>query len=294
MLNKQKKRFRLAGHLRIGLALLFFLSIHGFVIAQDVTVQGIVTAKDGNGPLTGVSIMIQGTTRGTISDFDGKFSFTAPLNSTLKFSYTGYFEQIIELNGQTNLSVVMEINTSLLNEVIVVGYGSQEAKDVTGAVGKIKAEALREVPAPNLIAQLKGRTAGVSIVNNSSTPGASGQIRIRGNRSLTTTNGSSDALDAPLLIVDGIPYGGSINDLNPDDITSLDILKDASATAIYGSRGSGGVILITTRRGKSGKAVITYDGYHGISNIMSNYKVKGLSHKNLISFKASNSSSKLS
>ncbi len=217
--------------------------------------------------------MLVGTSRGTITDIEGKFSINAPTNGTLRFSYTGYNEQTIAINGQTNLNLVMEINTAVLSEVVVVGYGTQEAKDVTGAVTKIKSEVLKEVPAPNIIAQLKGRTAGVSIVNNSSTPGAAGQIRIRGNRTLTTNQGSSDALDGPLIVVDGIPYGGSINDLNPEDITSLDILKDASATAIYGSRGAGGVILVTTRRGKTGKAVITYDGFHGLTNIMSKYNV---------------------
>lgn len=273
MRNKQKTSPKPRGFWKHSFAVLMFLSLLSFTHAQDVTVQGTVTSKDANEALTGVSILVVGTSRGTVTDIDGKFSITAPTNSSLKFSYTGYTEQTIVLNGQTNFNIVLEVNASLLNEVVVVGYGTQQAKDVTGAVTRIKGDVLREVPAPNLIAQLKGRTAGVSIISNSSTPGASGQIRIRGNRTLTTASGSSDALDGPLLVVDGIPYGGSINDLNPEDITSLDILKDASATAIYGSRGAGGVILITTRRGKSGKAVITYDGYHGLSNIMSKYNV---------------------
>lgn len=273
MRNKQSTNPMLGGLWKAGFSLLLFFAFIGFAHAQDVTVQGVVTSKDGNEALTGVSILVVGTSRGTITDIDGKFTLAAPRNASLKFSYTGYTEQTIELNGQTNLNVVLEVNTSVLNEVVVVGYGTQEAKDVTGAVTKIKSEVLKEVPAPNVIAQLKGRAAGVSIVNNSSTPGAAGQIRIRGNRTLTTSSGSSDALDGPLLVVDGIPYGGSINDLNPEDITSLDILKDASATAIYGSRGAGGVILITTRRGKSGKAVITYDGFHGLTNIMAKYNV---------------------
>jgi TonB-dependent SusC/RagA subfamily outer membrane receptor len=263
MRNKQKTFPGLAGLRRFCVLMLIFLGFLGFANAQDVTIRGTVTSKDGNEPLTGVSILLVGSTRGAVTDIDGKYTITAPTNGTLKFSYTGYNEQTIAINGQTTLDLIMEVNTSILSEVVVVGYGTQEAKDVTGAVTKIKSEVLKEVPAPNLIAQLKGRTAGVSIVNNSSTPGAAGQIRIRGNRTLTTNSGSSDALDGPLIVVDGIPYGGSINDLNPEDITSLDILKDASATAIYGSRGAGGVILVTTRRGKSGKAVITYDGFHG-------------------------------
>src|SRR5690606_25514506 len=116
-------------------------------------------------------------------------------------------------------------------------------------------------------------TPGVSIVSNGATPGVGGQIRIRGNRTITNSQTNSDALDGPLLVLDGIPYGGSINDLNPDDIASLEILKDASATAIYGSRGAGGVILITTKRGKPGKPVISYDSYYGISSVMGKYNV---------------------
>ncbi|HEY6062592.1 MAG TPA: SusC/RagA family TonB-linked outer membrane protein, partial [Chitinophagaceae bacterium] len=155
------------------------------------------------------------------------------------------------------------------SEVVVVGYGTQRSKDVTGSVVKLRGETLREVPAPNLIAQLKGRTAGVDIVSNSATPGGSGSIRIRGNRTLATSQASSDQIDAPLIVLDGIPFSGSINDINTDDVASLEILKDASATAIYGSRGAGGVILITTKRGRSGKAVMSYDGYYGTTSVMS-------------------------
>jgi len=162
------------------------------------------------------------------------------------------------------------------SEVVVVGYGTQKSKDVTGAVVKMKGETLREVPVPNIIAQLKGRTAGVDIVSNSSTPGGGSQIRIRGNRTLvsgTNQANASNSFDQPLIVLDGVPYNGSINDINPSDISSLEILKDASATAIYGSRGSGGVIIISTRRGKSGKAVTTYDGYHGLTNILGKLNV---------------------
>jgi TonB-linked SusC/RagA family outer membrane protein len=156
--------------------------------------------------------------------------------------------------------------------VVVVGYGTQRKRDVTGSVVSVSEATLKEVPAPNLINQLKGRAAGVSIISNGSTPGAQGQIRIRGNRTLTTSSGSSDGLDGPLIVVDGIPFGG-LNDINPDDIANLEVLKDASATAIYGSRGAGGVILITTKRGKTGKPVFSYDGYHGQTRIMDKFNV---------------------
>ena len=148
----------------------------------------------------------------------------------------------------------------------------KEKSDVTGSVARVTASALQEVPTANFISELKGRTAGVDIVSNSSTPGGGGQIRIRGNRSMALTQGQSDGLDQPLVVLDGIPFGGSVNDISPDDIISLDILKDASATAIYGSRGSGGVILITTRRGRTGKPVMNYSAYYGISSVLGELK----------------------
>jgi TonB-linked SusC/RagA family outer membrane protein len=179
----------------------------------------------------------------------------------------------IPINNQTTLIVSLVTNEKVLGEVIVTGYGTQRSKDVTGAVVKLKGETLREVPAPNLIAQLKGQTAGVDVVSNSATPGGSGQIRIRGNRTLAKTQGEADLIDNPLIVLDGIPYGGSINDINPDDVSSMEILKDASATAIYGSRGAGGVIIITTKRGRTGKAQISYDGYYGVTDIMGKLNV---------------------
>ena len=167
--------------------------------------------------------------------------------------------------------------------MIVVGYGTQKRSDVTGAIVTVNASTLQEVPTANFVTELKGRAAGVDIVSNNSSPGATGQIRIRGNRSLAPeavpynaarTAVSNDMLNAPLIVLDGIPYGGSLNDINPDDIANLDILKDASATAIYGSRGSGGVILITTKRGnKTGRSVTSYNGYYGIVNTTGEYKV---------------------
>ena len=166
--------------------------------------------------------------------------------------------------------------------MIVVGYGTQKRSDVTGAIVTVGASTLKKCRQPILLTELKGRVAGVDIVSNNSNPGASGQISIRGNRSLSPeavpynaalSAANNDQLNAPLIVLDGIPYGGSINDINPDDIATLDILKDASATAIYGSRGSGGVILITTKRGsKTGKSVTSYNGYYGISNVTGEYK----------------------
>ena len=241
------------------------------MFAQNtIRVKGHVTNESGQ-PVPKVSVVLKGTSNGVTGNDNGDFEMSAPSNGTLVISSVGYGSK--EVAVQQSVSVTLGSLTANLNEVIVVGYGTQRKRDVTGAVASVSAATLKEVPAPNLIAQLKGRTAGVDIVSNGSTPGSSGQIRIRGNRTLTTSQGASDALDGPLLVVDGIPYGGSINDLNPEDIASVEILKDASATAIYGSRGAGGVLLISTKRGRVGKAVISYDAYYGITSIMAKYKV---------------------
>ncbi len=237
----------------------------------DVEITGRVVGEDGNA-LPGVNIQVKSTTQGTSTDAEGKYRLVLPdrANATLIFSYIGYTTQEIEVGNQTTVNVTMAVDDKTLEEVVVVGYGTQRKRDVTGSVVSVSEETLNEVPAPNLVNQLKGRAAGVTIVSNGSTPGSQGQIRIRGNRTLTTGNG--DGLDGPLVVVDGIPFGG-LNDINPNDIASLEILKDASATAIYGSRGAGGVILITTKRGKIGKPVISYDGYHGVTTIMGKYNV---------------------
>lgn len=238
---------------------------------QDRQISGRVLGEDGQG-IPGVNIQIKSTTRGTTSDVNGNYRLTVPsqAGNVLVFSYIGYATQEIPIGTQSTINTTLVVDNKTLGEVVVVGYGTQRKRDITGSVVSVSEETLKEVPAPNLINQLKGRAAGVTVVSNGSTPGSQGSIRIRGNRSLTTGNG--DGLDGPLVVVDGIPYGG-LNDINPDDIASLEILKDASATAIYGSRGAGGVILVTTKRGKIGKPVLSYDGYHGITNIMGKYNV---------------------
>ncbi|SFC69922.1 TonB-linked outer membrane protein, SusC/RagA family [Spirosoma endophyticum] len=241
--------------------------------AQDIQITGRVTGENGEG-LPGVNLQIKSTQRGTTTDGNGTYRISVPdRNAVLVFSFIGYVTQEVPVGSQSTLNVTLATDDKTLNEVVVVGYGVQRKRDVTGSVVSVNETTLREVPAPNLVNQLKGRAAGVTIISNGSTPGSQGQIRIRGNRTLTNGQGSnSDGLDGPLVVVDGIPYGG-LNDINPDDIASLEILKDASATAIYGSRGSGGVILITTKRGKIGKPVFSYDGYHGITTVMGKFNV---------------------
>ncbi|MES2005806.1 MAG: TonB-dependent receptor [Bacteroidota bacterium] len=254
-------------------ALLFLLPHNSlFAQAQKRVVKGHVTNEKGEA-ISGASVLIKGTTAGVNTDAKGAYSISASANNTLVISYVGYDSKETRVGNNTTLDAQLQPANKELDQVIVVGYGTQRKKDVTGSVISISEKTLKEVPAPNVISQLKGRAAGVDVVSNSSTPGGSGSIRIRGNRTLTTSSGSSDALDGPLIVVDGIPYGGSINDINTEDISGLEILKDASATAIYGSRGAGGVILISTKRGRTGKAVFTYDAFHGVSSVMGQYKV---------------------
>jgi TonB-linked SusC/RagA family outer membrane protein len=241
------------------------------ITAVDVQVSGRVVDEKGGG-LPGVNIQIKSTTRGTTTDANGNYRLTTPNGAVLVFSLVGYAAKEITVGSQPVINVTLAPDDKTLDEVVVVGYGVQRKRDITGSVVSVNEATLKEVPAPNLVNQLKGRAAGVTVVSNGSTPGSQGQIRIRGNRTLTTSSGGSDGLDGPLVVVDGIPYGG-LNDINPDDIVNLEILKDASATAIYGSRGSGGVILVTTKRGKIGKPVFTYDGYHGVTNIMGKFNV---------------------
>jgi TonB-linked SusC/RagA family outer membrane protein len=226
------------------------------VMAQVTTVKGVV--KDvSNSSLIGVSVRVAGTTIGTITDANGKFSIQVAPNAKLIFSYIGFDSQTIPVKGQSNLNVNLLEQTQKLNEVEVIGYGTQRKEAVTGSVATVSGNALKEIPSANITDALQGRVAGVDLEQTSSQPGATLQIRIRGTRSLTATND-------PLIVLDGIPFSGSISDISTDDIKSIDILKDASATAIYGSRGANGVILITTNKGVSGAAVVSYNGYYGL------------------------------
>lgn len=233
------------------------------LFAQNRTINGIVAEANGE-PIIGANVQVKGTTTGSITDFDGNFSFEAPPTGTLVVSYIGYRSQEIPL-GQTTYRIVLQEDTELLSEVVVIGYGTQRRSDVTGSIASVSNETIREVPASNISQALQGRVAGVEMSQFSTKPGAEMQIRIRGTRSL---NASND----PLIVLDGIPFAGSLGDINPNIIKSLDILKDASATAIYGSRGANGVILITTSRGEQGmKASVTYNGYVGAKTVFAKY-----------------------
>lgn len=239
-----------------------FLALPAF--AQN-PVKGRVTDAQGK-PVPQASVVVKGSTTGVSTNDNGEFTINAASNAILVISSVGYPAREVNVNGQTDLTVTLQAGTTDLDQVIVVGYGTQRKRDVTGSTVSVKGETLNEIKAPNIVNQLQGRAAGVDIVNNSSQIGAGGQIRIRGNRSITGNNN-------PLIVVDGMVYGGSVNDINPDNIANVDILKDASATAIYGSRGSNGVIIITTKRGSSGKSTTTYNGYAGMSKAIDTWRV---------------------
>jgi TonB-linked SusC/RagA family outer membrane protein len=234
--------------------------------SADITVTG--TVSDINGSLPGVSVVIEGSTKGVVTNANGGYSLKAAPDATLVFSSIGYKTQKISINNQTVINVTMVSDLRSLSDVIVVGYGVQKKSDITGSIVSINEQALRDIPAANIGQALQGQAAGVDIQKSggNSHPGATPSILIRGTRSINASN-------SPLIVVDGLPFNGSLNDINPDDITSLEVLKDASSTAIYGSRGANGVLLVSTRRGKKGGTSITYSGYAGFNKPMGHYNV---------------------
>lgn len=246
------------------LSLLTCLVLQGLAQNQ-LLVRGRVT-NDQDQPIAGASVVVKGTSTGTSTNNNGEYEIVAPARGTLVISSVGYPLREIQVNGQANHNLKLSAASTDLDQVVVIGYGTQRKKDVTGSTVSVKGETLNEVKAPNIFNQLQGRAAGVDIVNNGTNIGTAGQIRIRGNRSLS---GNND----PLVVVDGMAYGGSINDINPENIASVDILKDASATAIYGSRGSNGVIIVTTKHGSTQKPVTTYSGYVGQVDAINTYRL---------------------
>ena len=233
-------------------------------IAQNIMVKGIVKDNFGE-PVIGANVTEKGTTNGMITDLDGNFSLTVQKNATLVISYIGYVTQEIAIKGNTNLNITLKEDSKAVEEVVVIGYGTARKSDVTGSIASVGGDKLQEMPSTNITYALQNRVAGVDMTQTSSQPGATMQIRIRGTRSLTASND-------PLVVLDGIPFMGNLSDINPGDIKSMDILKDASSTAIYGSRGANGVILITTNRGAQGTpAKFTYNGYVGAKSVFSKY-----------------------
>ena len=228
-----------------------------YVQAQDLVVHGTVN-DDGGLPVAGATVLLKNTSNGTYTDFDGKFELEVPSDGTLVISYIGFVTVEVQVNGQDSITVNLVTDLQSLEEVVVVGYGTQKKSVVTGAIASIKASELEDLPVTRIEQSLQGRTSGLTIVTNSGQPGSSSTIRVRG----VTTLGNNE----PLWVVDGVIVdNGGIGYLNQSDIASIEVLKDAASAAIYGSRAATGVILITTKKGQSGKLSVNYNGYTGFS-----------------------------
>jgi TonB-dependent starch-binding outer membrane protein SusC len=255
--------------LLIGLVSLFTFAS---AFAQSRVVTGSVTSEEDGQPLPGVSILVKGTTVGTATDLDGRFTLNVPAGqNTLVFSFMGFIAQDVLIGSRSQINIVLKPDSKILNEVVVTGYGVQSKREITGAIASVNAESLKDIPILGIDQALQGRAAGVQVTQSSGTPGAGISVRIRG-------TGSINASSEPLYVIDGVPIntgsytaigtGGqltnALSDLNPNDIESMEVLKDAAATAIYGSRGANGVVLITTKGGKSGATRVEINHYSGV------------------------------
>jgi TonB-linked SusC/RagA family outer membrane protein len=248
------------------LIILFYLFATVFIVnAQDrSTITGQVTQASDRQPIPGVSVVVKGTSIGTITDFDGNYKIDVPANSILVFSFVGLVTQEVPVSNQSQINISMAESTEFVDEVVVVGYGTQKKADLTGAIGNVTAEKIVNQPALNATQSIQGKVAGVNIIGNDG-PGSTPTVIVRG---LGTALGGRE----PLYIVDGFPVD-NITNISPADILSMDILKDASSASIYGVRAANGVILITTKKGKSGKTKIGVDSYFGVKGILNQVKM---------------------
>ena len=235
----------------LSLLLLFMAFISVQVYAQDVKVSGTVIAEADKFPIIGANIVVKGTTIGTVTDIDGNFSLDVPQNSTIAISYIGCETQEIKITGAKTLNIVLKDNAIGLDDVVVIGYGSQRKSDLTGGIVAVGEEKLQMVTTNNLMDKLAGQIPGMNVTTSNAKPGEDQSLRVRGENSLSADN-------SPLIVMDGIPYSGSLGDIDPDIIENMSVLKDASSAAIYGSRAPFGVILVTTKSGEAGKATIQY------------------------------------
>ena len=227
--------------------------------AQEVQQQKKVsgTVSDAMGPVIGASVMEKGTGNGAITDYDGNFSLSVKPGATLVITYIGYMTQEVKVGSESHISVTLQEDLNSLDEVVVVGYGVQKKKLVTGATVQVKGEDIMKLNTTNPLQAMQGQTPGVNISSTSGQPGSDMKVRIRG---LGTIGNAS-----PLYLIDGV--GGDISTVNPADIESIDVLKDAASAAIYGAQAANGVVLINTRSGKEGKATLSFDGYYGVQNV---------------------------
>ena len=229
----------------------------------DKTITGRVVDQENGEGLPGVNVLVKGTSVGTVTDVEGNYRLSAPDEAeTLVFSSVGYVSQEVAIGSQTTVDVFLNADTQSLDEIVVVGYGTQKQSQITGAVSTVSSQEIQSVAAPNFEQSLQGRSTGLNLVSGSGQPDAPLRIQIRGTNSATTST-------EPLIIIDGVQLNGgtsALNFINPSDIESVSVLKDASATAIYGSRGANGVILVTTKTGKAGEGRITFGYTRGITS----------------------------
>lgn len=243
------------------LSVLFLLSFTlAAVYAQNIQIKGTVVSGTDNESLPGVNVVVKGnTSTGTITDFNGTFTLSAPADAILSISYIGFKSQEIAVKGHKDIKIVLQEDSETLDEVVVVGYGVQKKSVVTASIAKVSADDLASTAPVRMDNALKGLASGVTVTSSSGQPGAAAQIRVRGVGTIRTENGAAD----PLYIVDGMPLEGGLDYLNPNDIASIEVLKDAASGAVYGARAANGVILVTTKTGKIGKTKVTYDFSYG-------------------------------
>lgn len=232
--------------------------------AQQPLIRGVVVDDTGE-PLIGVNVKVKGETQGAISDLDGNFELAASVGHTLVFSYVGYVTEELKLTSQNPLKVVLREDSHMLDEVVAIGYGTVKRKDITGSVVSLDNSKIASVPVNSPVEAMAGKLAGVKVTIPEGNPDADVIIRVRGGGSITSDN-------SPLFIVDGFPVN-SISDIPATDIESIDVLKDASSTAIYGSRGSNGIVLVTTKSGQKGKVSVNYNAYYSMRKVASKMDV---------------------
>src|SRR6478736_6289546 len=235
-------------------ALVFLFLAPWALHAQQTTVTGIV--KSNNEPVPGATVLEKGTANGTVTNADGQFSISVNADATLVFSFIGMTPKEVKVSSQSVIDVTLDADATQLGEVVVLGYGEVERKDLTTSVSSISSKQLKDIPINSAAQALAGRLAGVQIVTSEGTPNAQVQVRVRGGGSITQDN-------TPLYVVDGIQVENALSVIAPQDIASIDVLKDASATAIYGARGANGVVIITTKGGREQKLSVSYNGFVG-------------------------------
>ena len=271
----QSKSYKKHGRIFLYKVMLLFMMLLPLQAFAQVTVTGTVTDSSNGESIIGATVKVKGSTSGVITDFDGNYSIEVGIGQTLEFSYIGYTSQVVKVSKAGRVDVRLSEDTSTLEQVVVVGYGTMKRSDLTGAVSSIDEKAIKQGVNTNIEQAMQGRVAGVQVTQNSGAPGGGISVQIRGVNSLSANE--------PLYIIDGIAVSGQTNGnssalaaLNPSDIVSLEVLKDASATAIYGSRASNGVVIITTKRGQEGKTEVQYEGYAGWQQIPTQLKLMNL------------------